>query len=95
VVLVAWIFFRSEEVAGAWQFLRNIAAFDFEQPNEVMRFGSWFLIPPVAMHAWRWLEEQRLVARPSGYGKAALTGVFVFFIVAAYGSTNAFIYFQF
>jgi alginate O-acetyltransferase complex protein AlgI len=95
VVLVAWIFFRSERVDGAWQFLRNIAALQFSEPNDVMRLGSWFLVPPVLMHVWRLVEERRLVPALGGYGKAALTAVFVFFIVAAYGSTNAFIYFQF
>jgi alginate O-acetyltransferase complex protein AlgI len=95
VVLLAWIFFRSEDLSGALQFVRNIAALEFGAPNEVIRFGSWFLIPPIAMHLWRLLEEKRVVPAVAGYGKAALTGVFVFFILAAYGPTNAFIYFQF
>ena len=95
VVLIAWIFFRSDNVAGAWQFILNILAFEWAAPNEVIRFGSWFLLPPAAMHIWRVLEERRVVPAVAGYGKAALTGVFVFFILAAYGPTNAFIYFQF
>jgi alginate O-acetyltransferase complex protein AlgI len=95
VVLIAWIFFRSDDVAGAWQFVRNIAAFEYAAPNDVIKFGSWFLIPPMVMHAWRLLEERRVVPAVRGLGKAALTGVFVFFILAAYGPTNAFIYFQF
>jgi alginate O-acetyltransferase complex protein AlgI len=95
VVLVAWIFFRSDSLPGALQFVVNIAGLEWGAPNEVMRFGSWFLIPPLCMHVWRLLEERRLVAALGGYGKAALTGVFVFFILTAYGPTNAFIYFQF
>jgi D-alanyl-lipoteichoic acid acyltransferase DltB (MBOAT superfamily) len=95
VVLIAWIFFRSDDIAGAWQFVRNIAAFEYAAPNDVITFGSWFLIPPMVMHAWRLLEERRVVPELTGLGKAALTGVFVFFILAAYGPTNAFIYFQF
>jgi hypothetical protein len=95
VVLVAWIFFRSDSLPGALQFVVNIAGLEWSAPNEVMRFGSWFLIPPLCMHVWRLLEERRLVAALGGYGKAALTGVFVFFILTAYGPTNAFIYFQF
>jgi alginate O-acetyltransferase complex protein AlgI len=95
VVLIAWIFFRSDHLDGAWQFLVNIAAFDLAAPNDVIRFGSWFLIPPALMHAWRVLEERRLVSPIAGYGKAALTGVFIFGILSAYGPTNAFIYFQF
>lgn len=95
VVLVAWIFFRSADVAGAWQFVRNIAALEFGSPNDVMRAGSWFLVPPVLMHVWRLLEERRLVPAPAGYGQAALTGAMVVLIATAYASTNAFIYFQF
>jgi alginate O-acetyltransferase complex protein AlgI len=95
VVLIAWIFFRSDSVAGAWQFLVNIAAVELAAPNEVIRFGSWFLIPPILLHLWRWLEEHKLVPVVAGYGKAALTGVFIFLILSAYGPTNAFIYFQF
>ena len=95
VVLVAWIFFRSDHIAGAWQFVVNIAAFELAAPNDVIRFGSWFLIPPVLMHVWRLLEERHLAPAVAGYGKAALTAVFVFFILSAYGPTNAFIYFQF
>ena len=95
LVLVAWIFFRSDNLAGAWQFVRNIAVLEFSAPNDVTRFGSWFLLPPMAMHLWRLLEEKRVVPALAGYGKAALTGVFVLLILAAYGPTNAFIYFQF
>jgi D-alanyl-lipoteichoic acid acyltransferase DltB (MBOAT superfamily) len=95
VVLVAWIFFRSDHLAGAWQIVKNIAALDFAAPNDVIRFGSWFLIPPFLMHLWRLCEERAWVPAVTGYGKAALTGVFVFFILSAYGPTNAFIYFQF
>ena len=95
VVLVTWIFFRSADVTGAWQFVRNIAALQFSPPNDVMWFGSVFLLPPLAMHAWRLLEERQVVPAPAGYGQAALTGAMVFLTIAAYGSTNAFIYFQF
>jgi alginate O-acetyltransferase complex protein AlgI len=95
IVLIAWVFFRSDHIAGAWQFIVNIAALEWAPPNDVVRFGSWFLIPPALMHVWRLLEERRVVPAVAGYGKAALTGVFVFFILSAYGPTNAFIYFQF
>jgi alginate O-acetyltransferase complex protein AlgI len=95
VVLIAWIFFRSDSIGGAWQFVMNIAALEWAAPNDVIRFGSWFLIPPALMHLYRLLEERRVVPAIAGYGKAALTGVFVFFILSAYGTTNAFIYFQF
>jgi alginate O-acetyltransferase complex protein AlgI len=95
VVLVAWVFFRSETLAGAWQFLRNMAALEFGGANEVMAVGSLFLLPPLAMHLWRLMEEHRVVRPPAVYQKAVLTGVMIFLILTTYGSTNAFIYFQF
>jgi alginate O-acetyltransferase complex protein AlgI len=95
VVLVAWIFFRSETVGGAWQMVRNIAALEFEAPNEVMRLGSWFLLPPLLLHGWRLVEERGLVGPLPPFAKAALTAVLVLLTLTAYGSTNAFIYFQF
>jgi alginate O-acetyltransferase complex protein AlgI len=95
VVLVAWVFFRSETLAGAWQFLLNMAALEFGGAHEVMAVGSLFLLPPLAMHLWRLMEEHRLVRPPAVYQKAVLTGVMIFLILTSYGSTNAFIYFQF
>jgi len=95
VVLVAWIFFRSDSVAGAWQFLSNIAALEFSPPNDVMWFGSWFLLPPLLMHLWHLFEEHGVVSAPGPYQKAVLSGVLVFLTVTFYGPTNAFIYFQF
>jgi D-alanyl-lipoteichoic acid acyltransferase DltB (MBOAT superfamily) len=95
VVLVAWIFFRSDSVAGAWQMVRNVAALEFEAPSEVMRLGSWFLLPPLLLHAWQLLEERGVVRPPEPFARAALTAVLVLLTLTAYGSTNAFIYFQF
>ena len=95
VVLVAWIFFRSDDVAGAWQFCRNIAALEFAPPTDAMWFGSLFLLPPLLMHLWRLCEEHGVVAALRPSHKAALTGIFIFLTVTCYGPTNAFIYFQF
>jgi alginate O-acetyltransferase complex protein AlgI len=95
VVLIAWIFFRSEHVTGAWQFVSNIAALQFGPVGETVRFGSWFLVPPVILHVWRLLEERGAVSPPGEYQKAVLTAVMAFLTLTCYGSTNAFIYFQF
>ncbi len=95
VVLVSWIFFRSNSVAGAWQFCLNIAALRFEPPTEAMWFGSLFLLPPLLMHLWRLFEERGAVTALQPYHKAVLTGIFIFVTVTCYGPTNAFIYFQF
>jgi alginate O-acetyltransferase complex protein AlgI len=95
VVLVTWIFFRSEGIANALQFCRNIAALQFTAPTPEMWLGSTFLLPVVLLHLWHFLEERGTVAPIGPKGKAVLTGVFVFLVATCYGPTNAFIYFQF
>jgi alginate O-acetyltransferase complex protein AlgI len=95
VVLVTWILFRSETIAGAWQFLANIAAW---RPGPVpadIAQGLWFLAPVVLLHLWQWLEEQGTFRPLAAVPRAALAGVMAVAIVMAYGTTNAFIYFQF
>jgi D-alanyl-lipoteichoic acid acyltransferase DltB (MBOAT superfamily) len=95
VVLVAWIFFRSEHLAGAWQFCRNIAALEFGLPSDAVWAGSLFLLPIVVIHLWRLGEERGLIGALRPSHKAALTGVLLVLTATSYGPTNAFIYFQF
>jgi alginate O-acetyltransferase complex protein AlgI len=95
VVLVAWVFFRSEGIAGAWQFCRNLVALESAAATAEMWFGSLFLLPPLFLHVWRFVEERAVVAPLGPRGKAVLTAVFVFLIATCYGPTNAFICFQF
>jgi alginate O-acetyltransferase complex protein AlgI len=95
-VLVTWIFFRSETIEGALQFLRNIAAWnDGPYPAELVWMGLVFVLPIAVLHIWTVLVERRAV-RPLGpWSKAALTGAMLFGIMTGYGGSNAFIYFQF
>lgn len=96
IVLVTWILFRSATLGEAWQFLVNVAtwASPGPVPDEVLR-ATVFLLPVVALHAWRWLEERGTLAPLAAVPRAALAGAMSVAIVMAYGSTNAFIYFQF
>jgi alginate O-acetyltransferase complex protein AlgI len=95
VVLVAWVFFRSASLAGAVQFLRNVARLEWATPSWEMWTALAFLVPIVLAHTWTWLVEHEWV-RPLGpLRQAALTGVLIYGILIAYGSSNAFIYFQF
>ena len=95
VVLVAWVFFRSNSFVGAVQFLRNGLRFEWTPPSWEMWTALLFLVPVGIGHAWTWLVEHGH-ARPLTPGpRAVLTGVLLYAILVAYGSTNAFIYFQF
>jgi alginate O-acetyltransferase complex protein AlgI len=96
VVLVTWILFRSSSIGGAWQFLLNILAWSSPAavPAEIVR-ATIFLLPVLGLHVWRWLEERGALAPLAMVPRAALAGAMAAAIVMAYGSTNAFIYFQF
>ena len=95
VVLVTWVFFRSSSFAGALQFLGNIARLEWATPNREMWTAVGFLLPVVVGHWWTWLVERGYVHPLTPARRAVLTGVMLYGILVAYGSTNAFIYFQF
>ncbi len=95
MVLVTWVFFRSSTFEGAFQFLRNIARLEWATPNWEMWTAMAFLLPVLIAHAWTWLVEHGHVRPLTPTRRALLTGVMLYAIVIAYGSTNAFIYFQF
>jgi len=94
-VLVTWVFFRSHSFEGAWQFLRNVARLEWATPNWEMWTAAAFLIPIVIAHAWTWLVERGWVQPLTPVRRAVLTGVMLYGILIAYGSSNSFIYFQF
>jgi alginate O-acetyltransferase complex protein AlgI len=95
VVLVTWVFFRSNTFGGAFQFLRNIARLEWATPNWEMWTAMGFLLPVVIGHWWTWLVEHDYVRPLTPARRAVLTGVMLYAILVGYGSTNAFIYFQF
>lgn len=95
VVLVTWVFFRSATFGGAVQFLRNVARLEWATPNWEMWTAVAFLVPIIVAHAWTWLVEHGHVRPLTPLRRAVLTGAMLYGILVAYGSTNAFIYFQF
>ncbi len=95
VVLVTWVFFRSSTFEGAFQFLRNVARLEWATPNWEMWTALAFLLPVVLAHVWTWLVEHGWVAPLTPARRAVLTGMMLYGILIAYGSSNAFIYFQF
>jgi alginate O-acetyltransferase complex protein AlgI len=95
-VLVTWVLFRSESIADAGRFLWNIAAWASPAalPADVLA-ATMYVLPVVLLHAWRWLEERGAIAPLAPVPRAALAGGMVAAVLVAYGTTNAFIYFQF
>ena len=95
VVLLGWVFFRSESVSDGFRFVSNLWALDFRPLPRVALAGSLFLLPLIGLHLWASLRE-RGYFRPLGpVGRAALVGVMVYAITSFHGGTSDFIYFQF
>jgi alginate O-acetyltransferase complex protein AlgI len=94
-VLVAWIVFRSESMTSATAFLGNLVAGDWVVPDAWMLASAGFLLPLVAMHVWKWLDETGRVHPLGASAKAVLAAAMAFAIATMYASTSDFIYFQF
>ena len=102
VVIVAWVCFRSRDLASAIDFLRPIALGHFQPVDyslldnpEQLEFVMLLLVPIVVLHVRTWLAERGSLRRP-GYGeKALMSGVMVYAILSLHGRVNSFIYFQF
>jgi alginate O-acetyltransferase complex protein AlgI len=95
VVMVAWIFFRSEHLGGAVRFIQNISRLRMAMPSRQVMAASLFIVPVAAMHVWAHLVEARRVRPLERLGKAIMVGVMLFLALVAYGESSEFIYFQF
>jgi len=95
VVLVAWVFFRSETVANGVQFVANLIEFDFRMPERIMLSSGLFVLPIVVHHGWSAVEERGYVRPPGPMFRAALVGAMLLAIATLSTSPSAFIYFQF
>ena len=110
VVMVGWVFFRAESLAGAFGVLQAMAGVGASLPTPYS--VGWYLTPEVAlaiaagtagsMPLWPWLggrlmsREQRLGPLASGVTCAALAVIFAgcAMLIAAH-TYNPFIYFRF
>jgi len=95
VVLVAWIFFRSESLSAGLAFVDNLLTLDFRPLPRVALAGALFLVPLAGLHALAWLREVGL-RRPLGpIGRTALVGAMLYTIATLHTEASDFIYFQF
>ncbi len=95
VVLLAWVFFRSSSIDGAWTFVGNMLALDIRPVAMWMWVGALFLVPLAIHHAWIWAEERRMVGELTPGARAALAAVMAYCVATLYAGTSDFIYFQF
>ncbi len=95
LVMLAWIFFRTEGIRNALMIIHNIADLKFGALNGDVLLASIFLLPPAAMHLYGLLVEKSVVRPVGRLGQAALAGAMLFAIIVVHGESSEFLYFQF
>ena len=95
VVLVAWVYFRSQSMEEAGLILGNIAALQDWSIGPRETVGALFLLPIALHHAYVWVEDRRLLGPVAPPTRAVLAAGMVYAIVTLYAGTADFIYFQF
>jgi alginate O-acetyltransferase complex protein AlgI len=95
VVLVAWVFFRSQSLEEAGRILQNIASGQDWRIGYRELVGLLFLLPLFLHHGYVWLEEQRRLRPVAPAARAVLAAGMAYAIATLYAGTADFIYFQF
>lgn len=95
VVLLAWVFFRSDSMGHAMQFIANIVSLQPGPRPEWAAAAALFLLPLIAWHAWTWLEERGNVRDVYPLARVGIATVMLWAILAVRGRPGTFIYFQF
>src|SRR5262249_33457964 len=72
VVMVSWILFRSDTIAGALTFLKNIGRMNLQCPSAPLATACLFIVPVLAMHLHGWLVEQGKLRPVGPLAQAAL-----------------------
>ena len=95
VVLVAWVFFRSQSLGEALSILGNITAARDWDLGRMEKVGLLFLLPLVFHHMYVWLEERRVLGPVTPAARAVLAASMAYGIATLYAGSADFIYFQF
>jgi alginate O-acetyltransferase complex protein AlgI len=96
MVLVAWIFFRSNGIAQAVTILTSIFTGPYEMLSRQMMMFGLLLVTPVALSHLRTLGIEHWAMRESSPAeKGFWAAVMFYFILTGYTINETFIYFQF
>ena len=95
IVLIAWVFFRSESLNEALSFTRTMARCNFDAPPKWLVQTALFTLPPMLVHVVGFVMERGGLRTPRPMWKAVLTGVMLYMTLVGFGRSSAFIYFQF
>lgn len=95
-VLVAWIVFRSDSLAQSWEVISRIAAGRMGAVGVFPLFTALALLAPICVeHSRALLHDRQSMPTPGLYEKAFLAAMMLYATLTCYGTTHAFIYFQF
>jgi alginate O-acetyltransferase complex protein AlgI len=96
LVLVAWVFFRSQDCDEALGFLKNIFCFHWGWGN-TKKIGPplIFTVPVILMHLRGFLQDRKILEVPGTLEKSFLSGIMLYGVLTLYGDKNVFIYFNF
>jgi alginate O-acetyltransferase complex protein AlgI len=96
LVLVAWIYFRSEYVYQAQALIQNVFSghWDWERGGKLAA-GLAFTLPVIALHGRGFLVERKQMGPPGFLEKAAWGALMLYAVFSLAGGNNAFIYFHF
>jgi len=95
VVLIAWVFFRSDTLAHAVQFVRTLFSPRMQLLPSWAYAAAVFLLPIAVLHVWTLVEEREWLPPITMPVRAAIATAMMWAIVMLPGRTSAFIYFQF
>jgi alginate O-acetyltransferase complex protein AlgI len=95
-VLIAWIFFRAQNLDQAFALTGNLFRGGWDPASAQKLLPALaFASPILGIHLRAFLGETRRLRAPSLFEKAAWAAFMLYGILSLYGENSAFIYFQF
>jgi alginate O-acetyltransferase complex protein AlgI len=96
VVLITWIFFRSESASDAAQFVANMFTQTFRwEEAAILAPALLFVVPIVVMHLRGLAERWRPFGTLGLVERSGVAAVMLYALMTMYGASDGFLYFQF
>jgi alginate O-acetyltransferase complex protein AlgI len=96
IVVIAWIFFRAENVSQALVLMGNLFSghWGAEQGLKLLPALA-FTLPVAALHLRGWLKEMGWISAPLYFEQGFWCALMLYGIFSLYGDSSAFLYFRF
>lgn len=100
IVTVAWIFFRAQGVAQAWNYIGRMFSDIINNPGQLLTVPKgatiFIYIVPLLLLDWKFRRNERQLLVPGNVlARWGVYLVFTFLVLIHFGSQKQFIYFQF